>query len=1294
MKISAIQLIFTLLFSNLYAQTFEADTLEIANFPVSKINFSKWGDLDNDSDLDLLISWIDTNQTARSSIIENTGNAQFVLSNTVFIPVTNGKVEFLDFDKDNDLDVFQVGIGQDSISVVKLYINENGIFQDSGFIFPELKSAQVTSLDYNNDGYPDIILNGILQNTTVSILLENEGDGLFSEVPTSLPGLKTAQIIAPDLNNDNFSDVVICGLDNSNSAQTQIHLNNSGTDFSQLNANLTGFFDAAISAGDFDNDGDFDILISGQQNDTTKATKIVRNDGNDLFTEVDANLPLKAHKTAEWGDFDNDGNSDVFLFTPDNPDTNAPQIYPNNGTQTFSVSDFLKKDTTLFEVTFADIDNDADLDFLAFKKDTNGVSITRLFINNSSNLNTPPQPPSSLSTSFNETNLIFFWNQAEDLETSSAGLSYNIRIGTTPGGSEIFSSVTGDNGFGKTISSRNHRKSNSLTLPIGQLNSNPQIHWSVQSIDPAFARSPFSNEQVFIFDFTENKTLSDVIAGVNAGSSDWGDFDNDNDLDLLLTGQDAANGRIAKIYRNDGDNQMTELDVGLTGVASSSAIWFDYNSDNMLDILISGFSVSNNDFAEIYKNNGDGTFSSINSGLKGAFQSEVDWGDFDNDGDADIIQSGFSLTLGAITTVYRNEIGKFTEVDFDLPQTSDGATLWCDFDNDGLLDIFISGTSPILGKISKIYRNTGSNFVEVETELPATSASSAATADYDNDGDSDLLLTGLTSTQRISKLFINQGNMVFEASSVQLEGVSNGSAAFGDRNNDGYFDIMLSGFDSTFSRISKVYTNNKDNTFSELTTSIQGVIFGTTDWVDIDNDNDLDIFVTGSSNTERVAIIYQNNSQNPNTIPDTPGISGATLAQTGLNLNWLNAQDLETPEAALTYNLRIGSTPGGSEILSAISSSDGYRKVVKPGNIGHNNSFTLLFDDILDFPSVYWSVQAIDNNFTGSVFSEEGSLNPVISAISDVPNDQGGRVTVQWQASSLDHDLNTLTSYSVWRSLPDNVLKTGKNIRTTKINQNTFAWEWLTTLPAHRRPVYSYTSETLYDSTSGTNGAHFFIIAAHTNDANIFFDSLPISGHSIDNIAPEAPQNLITEFDGSNIMLTWKKNTEPDLKNYLIYRSENPGIDTELIQPYARNITDTVFINSLEESISPNLYFVVAAQDSSDNISLASKEVSFTITDVQYAGTGTTPENFSLYQNYPNPFNPNTQIKFDLPKDSHVKIQVFNIKGETITTLLNAKRNAGFHTASFDAKRLPSGTYFYRIVAGDFIQTRKMTLLR
>jgi hypothetical protein len=85
---------------------------------------------------------------------------------------------------------------------------------------------------------------------------------------------------------------------------------------------------------------------------------------------------------------------------------------------------------------------------------------------------------------------------------------------------------------------------------------------------------------------------------------------------------------------------------------------------------------------------------------------------------------------------------------------------------------------------------------------------------------------------------------------------------------------------------------------------------------------------------------------------------------------------------------------------------------------------------------------------------------------------------------------------------------------------------------------------------------------------------------------------------------------------------------------------------------------------------------------------------YSLEQNYPNPFNPTTTIGFGIPEKGNVRLSVLNILGEEIRVLLNEDKEAGYHSIDFNGSDLPSGVYFYRIQSGNFIDTKKMVLLK
>ena len=105
------------------------------------------------------------------------------------------------------------------------------------------------------------------------------------------------------------------------------------------------------------------------------------------------------------------------------------------------------------------------------------------------------------------------------------------------------------------------------------------------------------------------------------------------------------------------------------------------------------------------------------------------------------------------------------------------------------------------------------------------------------------------------------------------------------------------------------------------------------------------------------------------------------------------------------------------------------------------------------------------------------------------------------------------------------------------------------------------------------------------------------------------------------------------------------------------------------------------------------------ITRVQNGGN-LIPTQYALYQNYPNPFNPSTTIKYDLPKETRVKLEIYDILGQRIKTLINnEQQTAGFYQLQWNGKNdfgvpVATGVYFYRIKADNFIKTKKMILLK
>jgi uncharacterized membrane protein YeaQ/YmgE (transglycosylase-associated protein family) len=221
-------------------------------------------------------------------------------------------------------------------------------------------------------------------------------------------------------------------------------------------------------------------------------------------------------------------------------------------------------------------------------------------------------------------------------------------------------------------------------------------------------------------------------------------------------------------------DDFTDISAGLTSVAYSSVAWGDYDSDGDLDILMTGFYSYWNSSSLIYRNDA-GLFTDIVAGLTGVARSSMVWGDYDNDGDLDILLTGEDSGSNPISRIYRNDAGLFTNINAGLIGVKYSSVSWGDYDNDGDLDILMTGYDSAFNLISRIYRNDAGHFTDIGAGLLGLVISSVAWGDYDNDGDLDILMTGYGADY--TSLIYRNDDGLFTDIGAGLTGVSSSSVA-------------------------------------------------------------------------------------------------------------------------------------------------------------------------------------------------------------------------------------------------------------------------------------------------------------------------------------------------------------------------------------------------------------------------------------------------------------------------------------------------------------------------------------
>jgi len=479
-------------------------------------------------------------------------------------------------------------------------------------------------------------------------------------------------------------------------------------------------------------------------------------------------------------------------------------------------------------------------------------------------------------------------------------------------------------------------------------------------------------EFIIVLAFTGfSQGFSPVDAGmisVGRSSVAWGDYDNDGDLDALITGDHGSGPYIASVYRNDA-GEFVNINAGLTGIYNSAVAWGDYDNDGDLDILACGRNSANSK-TFIYQNNA-GVFLQKVAGLPDiGSDGSVAWGDYDGDNDLDI------LIAGAYSCrIYNNDEIVFSDINAGLPAVSNGWVDWGDFDNDGDLDVFVMGD---LGGIliSAIYRNTAGIFTEMpQSGITPLAGGSSSWFDFDHDSDLDLLITGFNEfLEPQTTIFSNLGNMEFMDVNPGLIGASLGTAAWRDYDNDGESDILLTGQNAGCGILSSMVYHNEGNTlFTDINAPLDGAERGSAAWGDYDNDGDPDILITGvtgagTPGTRLYANTAGSNNYSSNQPPSVPDGLSMFIDGHTVYLGWLDASDDHTPAAGLTYNMCIGTSPGGQDVMPAMANPNtGQRLIPQTGNMGSNT------DHIIHLPdgTYFWSVQAIDHTFAASQFSWE-----------------------------------------------------------------------------------------------------------------------------------------------------------------------------------------------------------------------------------------------------------------------------------------------------------------------------------
>ncbi len=920
---------------------------------------ASFADSDNDGDIDIMIDGTEG--------LINIGDSVTSSFYSVYVRELCSSY-WMDFDKDGRVETLANG---GSYSTYNSYILEKDSAKHTPIATPipsivnRIEGARFADID--SDGDIDMLLR-----TDTWRLYYNNNNGSFTAGPAMVFG-STAEIA--DMNNDGKYDIVVAGaMDTWQVFQIQIFTNNGNGTFTKMTN--TGILDnneerPDIDIADIDSDGDLDIVQIGPG-----VAKLYRN--NTVTVNNKPGIPINLSETVKsgfaifhWSAPTDDHTSSVGLtynidirtstgkiITPSHSMTDGTRMMSRMGNaynNNFYKLGCLQEGSYVWKVQALD----AEYIGSSFSSERS-FDVTDV----------KPVAPANLQASgYTDKSVRLTWQDNSDNETAFVIQKRNIYL-------DSYFDVD-------TIPANSTSYIDTLWLEP-----NKSYDYRVISYSCAYPTeySAVVTGSTFPMMFEETglapsiSTVSNVLLG---------DVNNDGHLDALISNN--GSGKTSLLKYTGERLEESGIDLPQIGV-DQSAEFVDVNGDGYLDLSIV-FSDYFDQKVSIYLNAHGNDFVEKELDLEiPAYLRHQSWADYDLDGDLDLLlsiqsASGNSLSLFEQTTplTFKKHV--------ELPGIILNSNAWGDFDNDGDPDILAFVVSDCSGT-PRIYKNTGDGEFDVRS-IPFSSLfisdferrSNAAWIDSNADGFLDIVLAGWDCNYGwgYKQLLVNDKNENF----ATTNGVSNLTAVtryidieVGDINLDGWQDLIMYGEIYSGSNRTRVYFNNNGSfEKTKIDYLIQGDYNGGAGLGDVDQDDDLDLFISGEINwTSSATAGYRNNLieswGRTNVAPSVPANLNGYLQGNDFVMSWSGSTDDKTPAAAITYEAFV--IIDNDTILFSNSNEEGVRKLATGGNAG---SITSKILKLRKSGNLKWGVQAIDGSFKGSAFATNETTVDIVTGL-------------------------------------------------------------------------------------------------------------------------------------------------------------------------------------------------------------------------------------------------------------------------------------------------------------------------
>jgi hypothetical protein len=451
------------------------------------------------------------------------------------------------------------------------------------------------------------------------------------------------------------------------------------------------------------------------------------------------------------------------------------------------------------------------------------------------------------------------------------------------------------------------------------------------------------------------------------GAADTADMDGDGKQDVVINGAIDSDGdgsadiSFNEVYKNNGVSLVPYADLGADATHLGDIKFMDFDNDGLLDIISTGLSYNDVVNYKHYRFRNTGTGFMKETELEGKVYGSLEAFDFNNDGKMDYAVNGTQYVEGAgflnNLDFYRN-----TGTDFEIfkawqPGTQNGSFKLIDLNNDHLLDLIILGMEQGDNPACKVYLNQAGTLI-FSQDFTALAGGKMDFADFNADGFQDVVISGQDADYNgYLAVLMNDGAGNLTEQKINIPEMADSSVVTGDVNNDGYYDFMVSGNDENTNAVVKAFLYNPST--QDFTESIPTGLHalggpGFVNLLDFDNDNRLDVLLAGfdwaDPGMPSLTKIFKNTSTEVNLKPVPPAVLHLTKTGNRFHFSWSGASDDKTPTNALRYEIKVGSTPGASNLAKYIVTTPSWFLDLDPS-----------------IQNVYWSVRSID---ASKVFSD------------------------------------------------------------------------------------------------------------------------------------------------------------------------------------------------------------------------------------------------------------------------------------------------------------------------------------